>query len=129
MMKRKNKFDDGNKHKKKVPKKKESYKNKHPRIVQDFKARYEKLDPKKIKTFDDIPLSDATRDGLKALGVEEPTEIQKESIGKYIFVNYQAVQRFLHCLMLILKWMAFSQFSKCIRVQKVRSPIDTSSSV
>lgn len=31
----------------------------------------------------DLPLSDATKRGLKDSGYKDPTEIQKESIGKY----------------------------------------------
>lgn len=39
------------------------------------------IDPKKIKHFDDFPLSEQTRQGLKDNGFSEPTEIQRESIG------------------------------------------------
>lgn len=39
------------------------------------------IDPKKIKHFKDLPLSDATQQGLKDHGFTEPTEIQRESIG------------------------------------------------
>lgn len=39
------------------------------------------IDPKKIKFFDDLPLSNATRKGLLDHSFTEPTEIQRESIG------------------------------------------------
>lgn len=38
-------------------------------------------DPKKVKYFDDLPLSNATRRGLQDHSFTEPTEIQRESIG------------------------------------------------
>lgn len=39
------------------------------------------IDPKKIKTFDDFPLSDLTKKALKEFGYEEPTEIQRETLA------------------------------------------------
>lgn len=42
---------------------------------------YPKIDASKVKKFSDFPLSIATLQGLKCAGFEEPTEIQRESIG------------------------------------------------
>jgi len=61
-------------------KKKES---KHKRIdenVKSLKSKYESYDSKKVKSFDDLPLSTETLKALKEAGYAEPTEIQKESI-------------------------------------------------
>ena len=83
MVKRKNDSGDGKRPKRKTfLKKGERYRDKHVIMVKELKARYEKLDVKNIKTFEDIPLSEETQEGLKDLGVKEPTEIQKESIGR-----------------------------------------------
>jgi len=61
-------------------KKKES---KHKRIddnVKTLKSKYDSYDSKKVKSFDDLPLSTETLKALKEAGYTEPTEIQKESI-------------------------------------------------
>lgn len=39
------------------------------------------IDPSKIETFADFPLSQKTQKGLKESGYEIPTEIQRESIA------------------------------------------------
>lgn len=50
-------------------------------IIKRLQSKYKQIDPKKIKHFDDLPLSDATKKGLRDHNFTEPTEIQRESIG------------------------------------------------
>lgn len=50
------------------------------REIEEVGGRYESLDPSKVTHFSSLPLSTATRDGLKACGYTNPTDIQKEAI-------------------------------------------------
>ncbi|KAE8749924.1 hypothetical protein FOCC_FOCC003393 [Frankliniella occidentalis] len=50
-------------------------------VIERLRSQYKKINSKKIKNFNDFPLSDATLKGLKDNGFSEPTEIQRESIG------------------------------------------------
>ena len=57
--------------------------SKHKRIdenVKNLASKYDSYSSKKAKSFDDLPLSRETLEGLKIAGYSEPTEIQKESI-------------------------------------------------
>jgi ATP-dependent RNA helicase DDX10/DBP4 len=56
--------------------------------IQRIQDSYENIpDAKEIKTFDDFPLSSATRKGLKDCKYKFPTEIQKQSIGSALKGN------------------------------------------
>ena len=44
-------------------------------------AKYDDIQPSKIKTFGDFPLSKRTMDGLSKANYGTPTEIQRDSIG------------------------------------------------
>ncbi|XP_040563620.1 probable ATP-dependent RNA helicase DDX10 [Lepeophtheirus salmonis] len=65
----------------KVMKKKKTRTQKEEEEVSDLKTHYAKYDPKSIKHFRDMPLSAYTLKGLKENNYDEPTQIQKESIG------------------------------------------------
>ena len=43
--------------------------------------RYDSIEPSKIESFEDFPLSKRTQQGLKSSNYINPTEIQCESIG------------------------------------------------
>jgi ATP-dependent RNA helicase DDX10/DBP4 len=49
--------------------------------IKSLLESYESYDWSQFDSFDSIPLSDRTRDGLKQNGFIKPTDIQKESIG------------------------------------------------
>ncbi|CAB4060385.1 DDX10 [Lepeophtheirus salmonis] len=61
--------------------KKKTRTQKEEEEVSDLKTHYAKYDPKSIKHFRDMPLSAYTLKGLKENNYDEPTQIQKESIG------------------------------------------------
>jgi len=48
--------------------------------IQSFQEQYKEVDPSKVKTFSDLPLSKYTQDALMECEYTEPTEIQRESI-------------------------------------------------
>lgn len=50
------------------------------REIEEVGGRYDSLNPSKVSQFSNLPLSTATRDGLKACGYTNPTDIQKEAI-------------------------------------------------
>ncbi|KAJ1531602.1 hypothetical protein ONE63_000274 [Megalurothrips usitatus] len=73
---------NGSKGKKKIQVWSNKKKSEKPEvIIERLQSQYQKIDPKKITHFDDIPLSLPTRKGLKENKFTEPTEIQRESIG------------------------------------------------
>eukprot|EP00088_Acartia_fossae_P000239 TRINITY_DN10087_c0_g1_i4.p1 TRINITY_DN10087_c0_g1~~TRINITY_DN10087_c0_g1_i4.p1 ORF type:complete len:828 (-),score=245.94 TRINITY_DN10087_c0_g1_i4:195-2648(-) len=49
--------------------------------ISDLQAKYQQIDPGQVKKFSDFPLSPETLKGLKHLGFDQPTEIQRESLG------------------------------------------------
>lgn len=49
--------------------------------IRTLKTKYSSIDPKKVSTFTDLPLSRKTLKSLKDSNYTKPTEIQKESIG------------------------------------------------
>ena len=50
------------------------------REIEDVRAQYEAMDASKITKFTDLPLSKATREGLKKWGYVDPTDIQRDAI-------------------------------------------------
>ena len=62
-------------------KKKVSKTTKLEEDIQALKSNYDSIDTKRIKSFEDLPLSSETTKALTEDGFISPTEIQKESIG------------------------------------------------
>ena len=48
--------------------------------IEEVCGGYETLDPAKVSSFSDLPLSNATKQGLRACGYTQPTDIQREAI-------------------------------------------------
>lgn len=49
--------------------------------IRHLQTLYDSIDPLKVNTFADLPLSTKTKKGLKQCNYQKPTEIQKQSIG------------------------------------------------
>lgn len=49
--------------------------------IKNLTKRYDEIDPNSIETFEDLPLSQKTLDGLSNGGFTTPTDIQREAIG------------------------------------------------
>lgn len=50
--------------------------------IRKLQTQYDAIDPMKINTFADLPLSSKTRRGLQQCNYQKPTDIQKHSIGR-----------------------------------------------
>ena len=49
--------------------------------ISQLQEQYHQIDTKKVKRFDNLPLSGPTKKGLAECGYEEPTEIQRETVA------------------------------------------------
>ena len=63
-----------------IYKKTESKTSKEEVEAKNLVFKYDNIELKNVKTFEDLPLSGATQKALKEEGFSEPTDIQKESI-------------------------------------------------
>lgn len=66
--------------KKKISKKREPKWKQTVKEIENASSLYESINPERVSKFSDLPLSSATRDGLRKCGYIEPTDIQKTAI-------------------------------------------------
>ena len=70
-----------NKRKRPVFKKKANKSTIADQTIAQLQQQYNQIDTKKVKLFNNLPLSEPTKKGLAECGYEEPTEIQRETVA------------------------------------------------
>lgn len=75
------KMGDKKKKKQIFPKKNVTKTQKIDQNIKELQEKYTNIDSKRVKTFQDFPLSQETQKALEEFGFTEPTEIQKETLA------------------------------------------------